>query len=425
MRRIVGLMVVLALVGANVWAQDAEAGAAEPDALDRDVFAPFVSRLRVAVRDPEVRLTWRDSADLSSGLYRIYRHSSEITQNSLDDAQLIAEVPPGTETFLDTPPEEGQYFYAVLAAEPDGRLYPILVPFRNKTLRSVQITRLDSEEDRAARVYDIEAQAQDSALVLVFEPSRSDRSLAVYRSTQPFTDFESLSAGTLIAELPSSSRRFADYPVPGVSYYYGVFDTGLIELGSVQLEENENILTSPVGIALTSAETQITIDIPQASKRRAPLPILQLASGIQSGERLVRADIPGGGARPVPPATQSAIETLLARAPERAVFDPEPVILPREQRAEGEGVAITLAQIVTGEFSAGAYRSSIELLESLLNLPLSEQMEARVRFYLGQALFLDGRHEPAFLEFLLASGEPELYTAVRPWMEGILSGTGS
>ena len=116
---------------------------------DRDVFAPFVSRLRVAVRDPQVRLTWRDSDDLESGSYRVYRHTAEITQDTIDNAALVAEVDTGVETYLDTPLEEGAYYYAVIAAEESGRMFPIFVPFRNKTIRPVTVAQLETEEDLA------------------------------------------------------------------------------------------------------------------------------------------------------------------------------------------------------------------------------------------------------------------------------------
>jgi hypothetical protein len=84
MRRLIFLAVgVLFCLGPAVFAQDEGT-----DDLNRDVFAPFVSRLRVAVRDPQVRITWRDSEDLSDGSYLVYRHTDEINQNTLDAATL-------------------------------------------------------------------------------------------------------------------------------------------------------------------------------------------------------------------------------------------------------------------------------------------------------------------------------------------------
>lgn len=418
MRRLVALLAgFLVLFATLVPAQNG----ADARGIDRTVFAPFVSRLRVAVRDPQVRLTWRDSEDLSGGTYRVYRHDEEITQDTIDDATLVGEVLPGVETFLDTPLEEGSYYYAVLASEPDGRLYPIFVPFRNKTLRPVAVTQLESEEDLAAQVYDIQAQPQDTAIVVVFDPSRSGRTLAIYRSTTPFSDAASIGSATLLEEIPSSNRRYADYPVPGVDYFYGVFDKVLIERGTVEIQDGENVLSTPVRIALADQGPEVTIEFPQSTKRPAPLPILQLATGIQSGERLALPDIPGGGAQPVRAETRTAVDRFLARAPAPEPFAPEPRILPEERSAAGEGVAVTLSRIVTDEFAGGAYREAADLLETLLDLPVGDATERRIRFYRGQALYFDGRIEPAFMEFLLAA-EGDLYPEVRPWMDGILTG---
>jgi len=403
----------------------ATAGSAESagDALDfveedRDVFAPFVSRLRVAVRDPQVRLTWRDAEDLEGGSYRVFRHIEEITQETIDQATLVARVDPGTETYLDTPLEEGTYFYAVLAAGSEGRVYPIFVPFRNKTIRAVTVSRLETEEDLAASIYDIEAQVQDNAIVVRFEASRTGRDLVVYRSTTPFESVSDITGATLIDEFESINRRFADYPVPGVQYYYGVFDKALIERGSVEIDPGENTLAAPVSITMSGA-SDIEIQIPRATKRAAPLPILQLARGIQSGDRLARNTVPERSGRILGPDTEGAIRYLLALSPEPQVFRPNPVILPEEREVTGDGAERTLAQVVSTDFAAGNYATTAGLLENLLTLPLSSTMEDRVRFYLGQALYFDGRREPAFVEFLLAR-DGELYSQVKPWIDGIL-----
>lgn len=384
-----------------------------------DVFAPFVSRIRVAVRDPQIRVTWRDSEDLTDGSYRVYRHTIEITSETIDDAELIAEVEPGVETFLDTPLEAGSYYYAVLAADADDRVYTIFIPFRNKTIRPVAVAQLDTEEDLAASVYNIAAQTEDTAIVVRFEASRADRTLAVYRSTVPFADAESIAAAALLDELPSSSRRYVDYPVPGVAYYYGVFDKRLVELAMVTIEPEENVLVEPVSLRL-GAGADVTLALPESRLRPAPLPVLQLATAITSDRRLAQSDVPGGTvAQALRPGADAAIDRLLARAPRPQPFDPQPIILPEDRAPSAEGAPQTLAQILRGDFAAGNWGQAALLLDRLLQLPLSRTFEQRARFYRGQALYFDGRHEPAFMELLYASEGP-LYPQVRPWLDGIL-----
>ncbi len=386
---------------------------------DRNVFAPFVSRLRVAVRDPQVRLTWRDAGDLDGGSYRVYRHTTEITSETFPGATLVAKVDPGTETYLDTPMEEGSYFYAVIAADSTDTVYPIFVPFRNKTIRAITVAQLETEEDLAASIYNIEALIQENAVVVRFETSRGGRDLVVYRRTTPFQTLEDIRGATLINQFESTTRRFADFPVPGVDYYYGVFDKALIERGSVSITAGGNTLVDPVRIGLDTAASGVRIQFPQATKRRAPLPILQLARDIRTGERLARNPVPQQSQGRMSGPAETAVSYLLSRAPEPRVFQPQPVILPEERIDDGEGAARTLAQIVQTDFSEGRYATAADMLRNLLTLPLSAPLERRARFYLGQALFFDGRREPAFMEFVLAS-EGELFSNTRPWIDGIL-----
>ncbi len=398
--------------------ETSEGGQSDLTAEDRDVFAPFISRLRVAVRDPQVRLTWRDAEDLDGGAYRVYRHTREITADTFGNATLVAEVAAGTETYLDTPLEEGQYFYAVIATDGADTIYPIFVPFRNKTIRAVTVAQLETEEDLAAAVYNIDAIVQDNAVVVRFEPSRGGRDLVVYRSTTPLRAESDIHTATLIDEFESTTRRFADYPVPGVDYYYAVVDKALVERGSLELKPGDNTLADSVRIGLASIQP-VNIQFPQATKRRAPLPILQIARDIRTGERLALNPVPRRSDAPLKGETETAVRYLLSRAPEPTRFSPEPVILPEERARRAEGAERTLNQIVATDFSDGHYARAADLLRNLLTLPLSEPLERRVRFYLGQSLYFDGRMEPAFVEFLLAS-KGDLYTRAKPWMDGIL-----
>lgn len=387
---------------------------------ETDVFAPFVSRLRVAVRDPQVRITWRDSVDLEGGRYRIYRYTSEINQNTIDAAREVAVVEPGVETYLDTPLEKGEYYYAVLAENEEGELYRIFVPFRNKTIRSVAVTNLETEEDLAATIYDIEARIQDNAVYVRFDASRNGRTLSMYRSTIPFSTITDLTDATLLDQFESSTRRFVDYPVPEVDYYYAVFDATLVERGTISIQPGENALAAPIRIVL-GENADVTVDVPRLTKRPAPLPMLQFAGGISGAQSPAMSELPRGvRAQPVSSETRRAIDGLLARAPGRSEFAPSPEILPEDRSPDAEGAEATLAQILEHEFSEGNYEQTVSLLESLLEFPLNPALERRVRYYLGQALFFDGRRESAFLEFLSAS-EGDMYVRSRLWIDGILS----
>ncbi len=386
-----------------------------------DVFAPFASRLRVAVRDPQVRLTWRDAADVENATYEIYRSTVEIDSESLFDAELIASVETGIETYLDTPLEAGSYYYAVLVRSESDELYRIFVPFRNVTIRPVAVEQLETVEDLAASVYDIEARIQNESVIIRFDASRSGRQLAIYRSTVPFSTETDLANVTRIEEFESSTRRIVDFPVPGVGYYYAVFDTELVQNGSQTVEIGENATAEPIEIPLFGAG-RIRVEVPAANARPTPLPFLQLATGLRPGGTIVPgATSASVAARPVSLATEEAIASLLAYAPPRESFSPEPVVLPAERAGDQQGAARTLAQVVMQDFAEGKYVDSVDLLQNVLRLPLNEDVEMRVRFYLGQALYFSGETEAAFLEFLLVS-RSGMYEEGIPWINGILTG---
>ena len=386
-----------------------------------DVFAPFVSRLRVAVRDPQVRLTWRDAEDLTDGTYNIYRHTTEINQSTFDEATLVATVDSGVETYLDTPLEEGHYFYAILARSSEDELYRIFVPFRNVTIRSVSVSRMETEEDLAASIYDISAQVQDDAIVVRFDPSRAGRNLVAYRSTVPITEETDLTTVTEVNQFDSTTRRFADYPVPGVDYYYAVFDAVMVQNDTYAINPGENVTSTPIRLSISGVE-EIRVEIPAADARKTPLPFLQLSSGIRPGTSIVQGLAAGRrNAQAVSLATQEAIDRLLALSPVVEPFQPEPVILPRERADDTEGAARTLSQVVMGDFSNARYVDASRLFRNILLLPLSKEMETRVRFYLAQALYFSDEKEAAFLEFLLVSRNG-FYQEAKPWMDGILTG---
>ena len=399
-------------------AQDAtEQTVQQTEVVESEVFAPFVSGLRTAVRDPQVRLVWRDSRDHGDGSYLVLRAQADIVSTNLDDAEVIAEVPAGVETYLDTPLQAGRYFYAVVAIDDDGRPYPILIPFRNKTIRSVRISRLETAEDLAVSVYSLTAVPVGRSVQLRFEASRYDRSLSVYRSTLPFQQSSDFENALLLGSIDNGTRSWIDEPIPGIDYYYAVIDSAMAQRGSAVPIAGQNTLVDPIQISLTGRPA-VQVAVRRERLRPAPLPILRVVNSASSANPLASNPIPSASG-PLQPTTLDAIDELLARAPAGRSFQPEPVVLPQHRSIDGQGAFRSLTQIVAVEFARGDWPLTVKLLRNLLRLPLDETLEREARFYLGQALYFDGRTHPAFLEFLLA-GRGELYAESQIWMDGIL-----
>ncbi|MFW6338309.1 MAG: hypothetical protein ACOC25_05225 [Alkalispirochaetaceae bacterium] len=387
---------------------------AETSLEDTDVFAPFVSRIRVAVREPQVRITWRDAEEID-GPYRIYRHTREISERTFENAELVATVEGGTETHLDSPPGPGEYYYAVLSESEDGDVYEIFIPFRNKTIQPAVISERLTDAEQAARVFNLSAAVVGNGIELTYDASRNGRELAIYRSTVPIRGYDSLSTATRITVVESIQRRYVDYPVPGVPYYYGAFDTAKVEAQDLTVETGENVLRTPIQVRIDAGEPSVNLP-PRVSRRGTPLPLLRLeTSSVTAGSgELARIPSP----RSLDPPTREALDEILLSAGEEPPPTMEPVILPSERVADARGTAATLTEIIQDEFSEGNYQESARLLSNLLSITLEPDIAARARFYLGQSKYFTGEYRNAFLSFLLA--QQRYHTESTPWMERIL-----
>ena len=386
---------------------------------EENVLAPFVSSLRTAVRDAQVRLVWRDSRYHAGGVYRVLRSRSDIVSTNLSDAEVIAEIPSGVETYLDTPSQPGRYFYAVVAIRRDGQPYTILIPFRNKTIQPVSIGQSPGKGP-ALSVYGLNARPVGRSVQLRFEVSRGDRGLSVYRSTLPFTLGSDFEDALLVGSIEDGARSWIDEPIPGVDYYYAVVDTAMVRLGSATPRVGQNTLAEPVRIALDRP----VAPAPERGIRRlrpAPLPVLRVMTSVDDAGWLARNPVPASPS-PLQPATREAVTELLARTPADGSgrpSRPEPVVLPQHRVVDGRGAFRTLTEIVTTEFTRGDWAPAAERLQDLLRTPLDDTLEREARFYLGQARYFSGQIQRAFMEFLLA-GNGELYAESRIWIDAIL-----
>lgn len=389
-------------------------------AQESGIFAPFPSRLRVAVRDPRVRLTWRDAAaDVSA--YRIYRHTEEITDDNLDAATLLETVPAGTETYLDEP-QPGTYHYAVVAENADGSVFRVLIPFRNRTTEPVRITEtLEQEEpaEAATMVRSITAGRDADGVEITFDAAPDDAAVVLYRSAQPLDSTDALARATRIAELQAADGALTDFPVPGVSYYYGLFPAEALTEGDPVFEPGVTVTDAPVEIPLTT--TRVTLPPFEGGPRsRNPLPFLRISRELDGGD----AGLPQNPSLSRPALeldeeTAAAVARVLETLPDPAPEPLEPQILPRDRAAAEKGPASALATIVTGPFSERRWEEAGRLLDNLLSTTLPEDVESRSHFYRAQTYYFTDRPRPAFLEFLLA--REDYYLEARPWTERILN----
>lgn len=374
---------------------------------------PFVTGIRVATRDPEVRITWRDAPG-HDGTYRVYRHTAAIVRDSFPDSVVAGTVEPGIEAFVDRPPTPGFYHYAVVAYDADDAPVAEFIPFQNVSSQPVEITSTASIEEIAADVTSITAGAGASAITVNLVATRADREIVLYRSIQPFHGPESLLDATRVATVAGVRLEVRDVGIPGVPYYYAAFDAALVSAGKITPVAGRNVLAESVEIPLPVAAPRVA---PQpAGPRDRPLPLLRITPSVTDGARGPSA-LPER--RELDRVTLAAVRSLLASAPDLRPADRSPEILEIDRIGTAQGVDGAIHSIVTGPLANGRWTEAAELLRNVRAAAFEFDTQARIAFYRGQALFFAGNTREAFFEFLTA--EEALHERATPWIEATLS----
>jgi hypothetical protein len=378
-----------------------------------ETLAPFASRLKADVVEHEVKLTWKDSPDVR-GVYLVYRSLKEITPETLGSAQLLGQVQAGVEFYVDVPSDQTPYFYAVLLQDTGGKLYPMLIPFRNKTSNAVAVSVTGSEEELAARVTGIKATATASGdgVQVSFQASNPARDLLLFWGTSPLASALDLLRFGSATQLDAGITRYVLPVLPGVPYWFAVVDAGMYKIGKAPLQAGVNATAAAVEIPVEKGRAALA-PLP-VSRRALPLPSLAITYGVQSGSALGGSDpLQAPKEVPVSPSTAKAISLLLQAAPAQAIVPMKAQILPADASPLPGGELAQLQAIVAGPFSSGDMAGAQKQLLGFLALPRSAEVEAHARFYLGQSYYVQGDPRDALLEFLTA--ETHYYQATQPW----------
>jgi hypothetical protein len=403
-------IVTLVLVSAWGWGQQPSPSRVSPADL-----APFASRLKAEAIDYQVKLTWRDAPDLK-GVYLVYRATEEITPGSFARAVLVGMVNSGVELFIDAPPDRGGYYYAVLLRDTAGTLYPLLIPFRNKTTTAVSVQTTAPEEELAARITGIKAaiSASGDGVEVTFTSSSPARDLLLFWGTAPLASPDDLLRSASATELDPGTTRYVQPALPGIDYWFAVMDAGLYKLGQATVAQGVNATAVPVRMPLNPSRLSAVSGGP--GRRITPLPSLSMPFGVLNGQQSGDS-----GLVQTPPEKQlsaAATRTIgllmqgIARPP---AAEPSPEIFPSDISPVAGTELSQLQRIVTGPFTGGDMGGAQKQLLSFLAMRRAADVDAHARFYLGQASYFLGQTRDALMEFLIA--EDFYFQRVQPWKD--------
>jgi hypothetical protein len=411
--------------------QASQTGPGSPESEPSEaVFAPFPSHLRAATRGDSIILSWSDSTDVK-GRYAIYRSLQPITSANFPSATKIGEVVSGKERFEDQPPDAAQYHYAILALADDGAPYKVFIPARNETLSPIGIERAASSQAKpgaapaalpaaasaapaSPAVDAINAEARGDAIVIKYQPLSQGMRLVIYRGTSPIQDGEDLLDASLVAAYDDKDGSFADFPVPGIEYWYAVLSEDDLKAGHVDLKAGHN--STKVSVKISAAPSIGFIE--PSPMRTPPLPsmLLERSAGTASIALPRGGDAPQAGA--LSPEGEKSLATILKLAPQINPVRPPVRLLKEEQVAPNGGEDYALSLIVGEKIMKEDWEGAADQLRKYLSLNRSPLAVSRARFYLGEALAELGSYREAFFE--LVSARADFSVETRPWIDYVL-----
>jgi len=349
---------------------------------DNQVFAPFVTQLEAEIRNNLIRLSWKDSLDSKGPVY-VYR--SETPFSGLASLPLPAEVPYGTESYLDEAETPGELYYYVVASDEQGRKYTLSILYTNTVNITIAPENVGlfgpAASPSAPRpvlpgIENISARVEGDRVLISFSGLDSARNPILYRSINPIRRPEDLLSALIIRQRVGSP--YVDRPLAGIPFYYAILYEDELSTGLLNLRPGSNV-TAAVEIPATR----------QTGSRDIPLPGIALSPG---------QEVEPGALGPEAARTEAAIQ----QRGERGGAAPQTMIFPEDLEPGGSGEEYQLRSIVQDYFSLKNWEQAQEELRRFLELPRGKTSRAKANFYLGQVYYFQDKQREALLSFLEA-----------------------
>lgn len=378
-----------------------------------EISDPFVSKLNAISDGNAIKLTWMDS-DSSIQSYSVYRYTERINDKNFPKCAKIGQVASGKGIFIDLPTKKVPFFYAVLASGKDGTLYKLFIPYQNITVKPVQITNVSTPEELATIITDIKTAVIGTEIKITFNSSKPNRNVIIYRSTSPLHKIEDL--GNAVAIITESSEKgiYRDKPIPGIDYYYAVFDDLLTRSGTYIFKIGANVTRNSTELPLLSGEQKTTQNSPI---RTQPLPYLDFNSGIIAGKTLPPQTYIFPDHQNLNPKTVKILSSVFKKIPAYKVDSPKMYIFPEDKVTQENSENYQLVRILKTDFANKNWQAAKKLLGYYLDIHHSKEVDRRTHFYMGEVYFFSGDCHSSFMEFSLV--ENIYYRETQPWLNSL------
>lgn len=374
---------------------------------------PSITQLRAEVKNNLIRLTWVDSPEAKGPVY-IFRAARPFSGGIPPNSRPVV-VQYGMQYYVDDSEDMETLYYFIAASNTEGRRFDSIVSQRNST--TVNLTQIQSEEDTSA--VEIAAEEEpvvpvltgvsgiratldiDGEGVVITYSVSGEKNVILYRSAQAVRQPQDLINAVIIQSQASSP--FVDYPIPGVLWYYAAIPEDDVFGGNIRIRQGNNVTADAIAIPAAAGREDW-------KSRPIPLPILAIHSMSEDNSRVLPQPHPLGAQ-----ASRAAERFLGSNAP---LLKKEPFIFESDMRGPASGEESAMVQIVQNFFVRGEWNAARTRLQNYLSLPVSEDVQKRARFYLGQTLYFTDNYKEALFEFLsIQSYHPE----VDKWIDAVLS----
>ncbi len=230
----------------------------------------------------------------------------------------------------------------------------------------------------------------------------------IYRNTVPIKNSAVLETSEKVAEVPAETFCWTDTVSDYRDYFYAVMIS--TPSGDRTIFMSMNSTARGVRLARSSAQAQREESAAEKEKiysagelRETPLPKIKLDSGTDSR---------------ISDSTARAAMELAPHGIPRKTQEMQPYFFEEDMISPDGGDAFLLFNILRGTFAGMDYDGAISGLRKLTGTKISEEVQNRALFYLGESYYFTGRYADAVRTFLKIT---EVYpVAGKKWLDASL-----